>query len=146
MLVGVSINNDNNETVTSVTYAGDALTLVGAVTESDDARTEIWQLTDNNGLDTGTNNVVITFSAPLNKEAVAGVMTFTGVDQTTPLGTFASDKDDDTGPATVTVSSAVDELVFAVATAENEVVSLTTQAPATEHWNLSRIRKKTSAA
>ena len=133
MLVGVSINDDDDETVSSVTYNGDGLTFVGAANESDDARTEIWRLV---APDTGTHNVVINFSANLDKAAVAGVMTFTGVDQTTPLGTFANNNDDDSGPAAVTVSSAVDELVFAVATAEDEVVSLTTQSPAAEHWNL----------
>ena len=39
MLVGVSINNDNGETVSSVEYSGLPLTLVGAVNHQGAART-----------------------------------------------------------------------------------------------------------
>jgi hypothetical protein len=84
MLVGVSINNDGLETVTSVTYNGVGLSFVGADARSDDARVEIWSLV---APATGTHDVVITFSGDLQQEAIAGVMTFTGVDQSTPLGT-----------------------------------------------------------
>ena len=65
MLVGVSIDNEGLPTVTSVTYNGIALTVVGTETNADDARVEIWQLTETDGLVTGTHDVVITFSADL---------------------------------------------------------------------------------
>ncbi|MDX1404915.1 MAG: DUF6701 domain-containing protein, partial [Woeseiaceae bacterium] len=136
MLVGVSVNNDGNETVSSVTYNGINLTQVGTVTESDDAIAEIWRLTENDGLPTGTYDVVVTYSAILQRESVVGVQTFTNVDQTTPLGTFASDIGDNSGPAQITVSSATDEMVFGVISVEDEVSPITTPAPADERWNL----------
>ena len=85
MLVGVSMNNDNFETVSSITYNGVALTYVNSETRADDARVEIWELV---APPVGTYDVVITFSATLLRYAVAGVTTFTGVDQTDPLGPF----------------------------------------------------------
>ena len=118
MLVGVSFVNQSNEEVlpnpNGVTYNGDPLTFVGAINNQssggDDARVEIWSLV---APDTGTHNVVVTFDQNLNIGAVAGVMTFNGVDQTTPLGAFASNEDQSIS-SSVTVSSAADELIFAV--------------------------------
>jgi hypothetical protein len=130
MLVGVSLNNDSYETVTSVTYSGTDLTKVGDITNSDDARAEIWSLV---APDTGTHDVVITFSAALEQEAVAGAVTFNGVHQTTPLGTFASAQADDSTPATVSIPSDSGELVFGVVSAEYD--ALTASSGQTEHWN-----------
>lgn len=134
MLVGVSINNDLYETVSSVTYNGVDLSLVGSVAQLDDARVEIWSLV---APAIGTHDVVITFSAQLWRSAVASVMTFTGVHQTTPLGTFASAKAPDlAGPATVDVSSAANELVFDTVACES-CTSLTVGSGQTQRWNLS---------
>ncbi|MEE9597348.1 MAG: choice-of-anchor Q domain-containing protein, partial [Acidiferrobacterales bacterium] len=132
MMVGVSINNDGNETVTSVTYGGNPLSLVGTAQENDDARVEIWSLTNPPA---GTADVVVTFSADLQRGAVVGVTTFTGVDQTTPLGGFAGNNGTDAGPATINFSSAAGELVFDTVSGET-VTSLTAGAGQTELWNL----------
>jgi hypothetical protein len=135
MLVGISMVNDELETVTSVTYNGVALTKVGEQNSSDDGRMEIWRLI---APPTGTYNVVITFSAPLRRAAVAGVMTFTGVHQTTPLGTFASDFRQApliTDPPTVNVTSAANELVFDTVACET-CTSHTVGAGQTQRWNL----------
>jgi prepilin-type N-terminal cleavage/methylation domain-containing protein len=132
MLVGVSFNNDNNETVTSVTYNGVALTLKGTETNSDDARVEIWSLV---APDTGTYNVVITFSAALAQEGVAGVMTFNGVDQSTPLGSFYSVQGDDTATASLDITSTEGEFVYGVIAAEYD--ALTAGTGVDEQWNMS---------
>ena len=136
MIVGVSIDNNQDETVTSVTYNGIALSFVGAETQSNDAHVEIWQLTEANGLPTGTHDVDITFSANLQHPAVAGVLTFTGVDQATPLGSFFGDNNVSSNPGFVTVSSATDDLVLGVFSGET-VNSVSTNPPATERWYLS---------
>jgi prepilin-type N-terminal cleavage/methylation domain-containing protein len=131
MLVGVSINNDGYESVSSVTWKGtENLTRVDYVANGDDARAEIWRLV---APSTGTGNVVVTFDDALEREAVVGVVTFTGVDQSTPLGTFVSATGNSSSPATVNVSSAEGELVFGVVSAEYN--SLTTDPSQTEHWN-----------
>ena len=132
MLVGISFVNDEMETVTSVTYNGVALTWVGTGANGDDARMEIWRLI---APPTGTYNVVITFSAPLRRAAVAGVMTFTGVHQTTPLGTFVSAVGN-ASPATVNVTSAANELVFDTVACES-CTSFTVGPSQTQRWNLS---------
>jgi len=136
MLVGVAIHNDKNEYVTSVTYNGVNLTKVGSRSNSDNSRAEIWQLTENDGLALGAHNVVIRFNENIDEDAVAGVTTFTGVDQTTPLGPVATSAGSGSSPS-VTVSSAVGELVYGVV-ANNEAGSVSTNAPATEQWVRSR--------
>lgn len=134
MLVGVSHNPNNDEVVSSVTYNGTALTLVGSATYSNDARAEIWRLI---APATGTHDVIITFDKNMSYGAVAGVMTFTEVNQTTPLGTFASASSESVGPATVDVSSATNELVFDTVACET-CTSLTVGGGQTEYWNLSQ--------
>jgi hypothetical protein len=130
MLVGVSIGNENLEFVSSVTYNGTALTKIGANVNSDDARTEIWCLT---APDTGTHNVVVTFNQVLQYAAAAGAMTFTGVDQATPTGTYAYNTGTDDNEINVTVPSAANEVVFGVIANENN--SVITDAGQTERWN-----------
>ncbi len=134
MLVGISHNPNNDEIVSSITYNGTALTLVGSATYSNDTRAEIWRLV---APDTGTHDVVITFSANMSYGAVADVMTFTEVNQTTPLGTFASASGESAGPATVNVSSVTNELVFDTVACET-CDSLTVGGGQTEYWNLSQ--------
>lgn len=132
MLVGVSINNDNYETVNSITYNNADLAFVDAETQSDDARVEIWMLVDPSS---GSHNVEITFSRDLKRYAVVGVITFTGVDQTDPLGTFARNNDT-SNSASVIVDSAPNELVFGVFSCET-CNSVTFSSAVVEHWNLS---------
>jgi hypothetical protein len=134
MLVGVSLNPNQDEWVTSVTWKGtEDLTLDGRVIVNDnDARVEIWKLV---APTTGSGNVVVTFNAPLSAEAVAGVMTFSGVDQSSPLRTFASAIGNNTTSATVDVESAAGELVFGVVACEYDAV--TTDPSQTEYWNIS---------
>ena len=135
MLVGVSINNENLETVSSITYDGASLTRVGFVNHQgsggDDSRVEIWKLVPPPA---GTADVVITFSADLRFAAVAGVVTFTGVDQVNPLGTFAATYGDTNSPS-LAVPSAPDELVLGVVACET-CISVSFPSPGAEQWNL----------
>lgn len=136
MIVAISIDNNQGEIVETVTYNGVPLTEVGVVTNSNDARVQIWQLTQANGLPSGGPfDVFINFDEDLAQAAVAGVITFTGVDQTTPLGSlFGNQATSSTG--SVTVNSAVGELVLGVFSGET-VTSISTDPPANELWNLS---------
>jgi prepilin-type N-terminal cleavage/methylation domain-containing protein len=141
MLVGVSIMNDAEdgspagpgEAVSSITWNGtDDLEIVGSkiTTDTDDGRIEIWKFV---APSTGTGNVEITFNRAITAEAVAGVVTFTGVDQDDPLGTFKSIADDDTAVATLdSISSASGEIVFGVICTEYD--DLTASSGQTEHW------------
>jgi hypothetical protein len=135
MLVGVSINNNRLETVTSITYNGDSLSQVGYVDHQgsggDDSRVEIWKLVSPSE---GTADVVITFSADLRRYAAAGVITFTGVDQTDPLGTFAEEYGDNSAPI-LSIPSATNELILDVFACET-CSSVSFPSPGVEQWNL----------
>ena len=132
MLVGVSLQNGDYEYVTGVTYNSTPLALVGAEARDDDSRVEIWKLVSP---ESGTHDVVITFNETLSNGATAGVITFTGVDPATPLGTFTSSNGDSSW-ASISVPSASDELVFGVAAAEEQAGPLTTGSGQTEQWSI----------
>jgi hypothetical protein len=72
-------------TVTGITYNAAALTSVGSST-IEDMTVETWRRVAQS---TGSNPVAITLSG--NAHIVAAPRTFTGVDQTTPFGTVATD-------------------------------------------------------
>lgn len=108
MLVGVCTRPDNYETVSYITYNGRSLSRIGTARKDDDARIEIWELV---APDTGVLGLKMEFSEAVGKGAVVSVVTFTGVDQTTPHGNFVS-ATGDSGGASVTLPSAVGELVF----------------------------------
>ena len=135
MLVGVSINNDNLETVASISYAGMPLSLVGSVNHQgsggDDSRVEIWKLVDP---PVGTQELLVTFSADLLRYAVIGAVTLTGVDRVDPLGPFASSYAD-SASASVTVPSAPGELVLAVFSCET-CTSMSFTPPGVGRWGL----------
>ena len=94
---------------------------VGTVTHSDDAYVAIYKLVA--PATGGEYNVVVTLSATLPQycDIIVGVMTFTGVHQTTPLGSFFSASAESVGPAQVSVTdSATGELVYGVFAAEEQ--------------------------
>ncbi len=117
MLVAVSMTKETGgvpSVLATSNYNGSTLTLVGSQATSDNkGRLEIWRLL---APASGSNNLTINLSSAPDA-AVVGVMTFTGVDQTTPLGAFSS-ATVDSGTASVNVASAVDELVFAAMVVE----------------------------
>ena len=120
MLVGISLWNADLETVTGVTYSGQNLTYVGARIQDNDSRVEIWKLVNP---PVTTSDVRISFDGSVQNGAGAGVMTFTGVDQSSPHDVFQSNSGE-SGRATLTVSSETNDLVFAVAAAEEQDSSM----------------------
>ena len=80
-----------------------------------------------------TADVVVDFSASLTHNAVVGAVSFTGVDQSEPLGPF-SGASGTSGTASVSVPSAVDDVVFGVVSCET-CDSLSLDPPAGERWN-----------
>ena len=102
LLVGVA--NITASSVSSMTYAGAAMTLVG-VTEANNYRAEFWGLKNPTS---GANNLVINFIGT-SADAVS-ISSWTGVDQTTPTGTYTA-ASGSSGPFTVTVPSAANEVV-----------------------------------
>lgn len=86
LIVGVSIRNNNNQTVTSVTYGEIPLSFLGARDNGTSVRVELWYRVSP---PTGTNSIVVTLSAAAN--VVGGAVSLTGVAQTDPdISNFTS--------------------------------------------------------
>ena len=136
MLVGISFNPNSGERLAAtdpVTYGGTPLNKVGEWANSNDAMVYIYSLV---APAVGTADVEITFDSNLDKGAIAGVMTFTGVDDSTPLGPFASAEGDDDTQTSVTITSAADELVFGIVANEYDAIT-TADSGQDVHWNTS---------
>ncbi len=131
MLVGVSMDATGGSAVTSVTYGGQSLTLVGTLEGgANPIRVEIWRLVNPAA---GTANLVVNLNRNADGVSV-GVTTFTGVNQTSPLGAFASAIGTSASPS-VDVTSASGELVYDVV-AGKDATSLTHGTGQTELWEL----------
>src|SRR5438132_6805144 len=105
LVVGVT-NRDGHKTVTGVTYGGTPLTRIGFRNGHGNAnRVEIWSLT---APSPGTANVVVSLSGSV--DLVGGAISFSGVNQTTPFGTFVSAQGTSASPS-VTASSAAGQVV-----------------------------------
>lgn len=107
LIVGVTLYSNSTQTVSTVTYNGVSMTLIPSCTaEANDLRVEQWYLV---APATGANNVVVTPTA--TTPAISSVAaSFTGVDQSTPIGTCATATGTSTGPS-VNVTSAAGEVV-----------------------------------
>jgi hypothetical protein len=131
MLVGISGEN-TSIAVSGVTYGGVSLSLVGTGLRSNWMGVWIYQLV---APATGTANVVVSFSTAPAWGCIVSVVTFTAVDQTTPLGIFATDNNAGT-PATVNVSSATGELVFDTLAVNGSGANPAVGGGQTQRWNL----------
>jgi hypothetical protein len=128
LIVGVSIVSAET-TVSSVTYAGSSLGVVGVRSNPGLARIEIWRLV---APATGANNVVVNLGT--SKDLVAGAASFTGVNQTTPLGTFFS-AIGSSSPATVNVTGVAEGEVVIDTLNPLPTTTPTVGAGQTQRWN-----------
>ncbi|GEP41717.1 hypothetical protein BGE01nite_10080 [Brevifollis gellanilyticus] len=146
LMVGISYRDQDDETVTGVTYAAQAMTLVGTQNVDDstspDGRIYIYRLYNP---PTGANNVVVTFSSALNQGSIVGAVTYAGVDLTgTPLGAFASTSTL-TGSPNVNVPSAAGDLIFGVVAGRN-AANYTITGGGTSLWASTPYTGQTSGA
>lgn len=134
MLVAVAVGGTGTGggagTVSSVTYGGTALTQVGTRSSGTEVRTYIYRLI---APPVGTANVAVSVS--VNSTIAAGATSFFGVDQTTPLGTYASNAGLGTS-ASVSVASATGEMVYGSAGWDSSpTISLPGGSGQTLAWN-----------
>ncbi|WP_419194997.1 cadherin domain-containing protein, partial [Novipirellula herctigrandis] len=125
MFVTLSIDGLGSS-VTSVTYDGVALTQVGRT--AGNHAVEIWRLVNPT---VGTANVVVSLDA--STAISAGAVTYNGVHQSTPTGTYASGSGTST-IALLSVSSASDELVIDVTNWDNHPVGYMTGGGQSQVW------------
>jgi uncharacterized repeat protein (TIGR01451 family) len=149
LLVGVSMNITNSPTaaVTGITYNGTALTLVGAQNDSSNTRrVEQWYLL---APASGTSlPIVVSVNIPATATVgvTAGATVFTDVDQTVPLGTFASGDGESSGciatssagnyqcNSQANASSVVNGMVFD--TLAVGMGTITVEGPQVQQWNV----------
>ena len=130
LIVGVSYR-DGNITTTNVTFAGTNLTRIGfRAGTGNDNRAELWYMI---APPTGSSPVTVTVSPA--KQVAACAISFTGVNQTTPLNTFASAAGQSLTPS-VNVPSAAGELVVDALSANSEGLYVNANAGQTQRWTL----------
>ena len=142
LLVAVSFQNRNDEVVTGITYNNIALSKAVISRSGNDSRAEIWSLVEQDGLAIGSaNNIVVTLNQNSNQGVVIGAVSFSGINEDLPFGSTATSIGN-SEYLSLAVPSAQNEVVFAIATQEDETVNLVQDPnpnPDTnyvQHWSL----------
>lgn len=107
LIVGISAADDDQRTISSMTYGGVAMTrAIRRVSTAgfDDHWIELWYLVNPA---TGSNTVSISLSGTVDRAAYSNALSLTGVDQTTPLDATNSAIGDSASPS-VNVTTTVD--------------------------------------
>src|SRR5207244_6461161 len=131
LLVGVSWSN--GVTPTSVTYAGTAMTSIGSVFNGTSARVQLFYLLESALPASGTSNTVSVTLSSNAGQIVAGALTLRGVNQTTPVGPFASATGSSTAPSVTATSNAGETVIDTLFTADDHVP--TVGLGQTQQWN-----------
>lgn len=133
LIVGVSMLSVAGSSVTSITYAGTALTKIRNDTSGGGTvRTELWYLV---APSLGSNTVEVTLSGILDN--VAGAVSLNGVDQANPIDAHNGNTGTATGTdATMNLTTvAADAMVVDVVATDD--TAITVGAGQTSRWNVS---------
>lgn len=118
--IGVAIHNSTSQVGGAVTYAGQSCTQIGALSQSTNARIELWRLLNPPA---GANNVVITLAAAATAIIYAGSVSYSGVNQAVPEGTVATNSNTATATDTVTTTGSTGNQVVAALSAQQNTNS-----------------------
>jgi uncharacterized repeat protein (TIGR01451 family) len=130
LIVGVSYSA-GSITTTTVTYGVTSLTRIGVQSATlNQNRTELWYMV---APPTGSNAVAVTVSPA--RQMAACAISYTGVNQSTSLNTFASAAGQSKTPS-VNVPSAAGELVIDTVSANGDAQFLSVNAGQTQRWTL----------
>lgn len=131
LIVSVAIERDD-AAVASVTYAGQALSLLGKITDPGAGATlEVWGRV---APASGTNQVVVTLGN--SAAVVVGAISFANVDQTSPISASQFASGSIGLVASASVLSATDQLVFAAIAANDSVIAVVPGLGQTSRWNV----------
>jgi len=136
-LLAVAVMIRADESVSSVTYADQALALAKVQDDggSDDQKVELWYLV--NPPVVTAKNVIVHFASSVNPSGIAAV-NFTGVDQTDPIGRTAGassppvPNDDAT---TDIITENADSLIFGAVSARGGDITFSPGTDITEIWD-----------
>lgn len=140
MLVGVSCAN---RLVTAVAYGGTLLEEVAFFNPTSRTTVYIFQLINP---PSGTADVVVTFASNLAGSAVGsvGAMTFSNVDQISPLGSVVTNNGSNNSPS-ISVPGSASQLIYAVLSADNSNIN-GTGAGQTEQWRINGARPRSAGS
>jgi hypothetical protein len=127
LIVGISLRG--SQSITGVSYGSTALAPIGSVVTGQ-TTSELWSLL---APPQGTANVVVSLTGSFSVRIVGAAVTFFGVDQVAPLGTYVSAVGT-SATASVTVTSGPGELVVDTV-AVNLSTGITVGAGQTQRWN-----------
>src|SRR5437870_5275012 len=130
LLVGLSLAPRQNQKVQSVTFNGQSLTRVAFRNNSNESRAEVWQLV---APASGTHSIVVTMNAATAAETVCGATSWTGVDQSDPIGGVVEAKGT-SDQASVDVPTTGGDVVHDVLAVSGDVTA-TVGSGQTSHWN-----------
>lgn len=134
LVVALSLRHTGAQAATTVTYNGINLTPLIVQTNNNNARVELWYLTNP---PSGPANIAIAWSGASTR-AVGGAMSFSGVDQTTPF----EDPEGAVGNSTagsavsVTVTTTVRGAWVIDAVASRTGLTMTAAGGRTQRWNI----------
>jgi hypothetical protein len=123
LLVGVSWAPYELEAITSMKYGTTDMILVPSSYVLNSNRTAVAMYYIVNPVP-GPLDIVATFNDPVQEGIVMGAVTYTGVNQTTPLGTAKNSTGTSTLAALSGISSGADELVFGVEGNRDDVIAI----------------------
>ena len=130
--LAVGITRFRNVTTNSVTYNGVAMTKAVDSIEASSNRAELWYLASPA---TGSNNIVVTFSAATDDALVIGSISYTGVDNASPIGATASQAGATTSTApSINITTLNNNSYIMDAMYKNSTATETATAPQTEVW------------
>jgi parallel beta-helix repeat protein len=127
LAVGISYDGGSPGPAT-VTYAGNPLTIVASITAQNQAHVQLWGLA---APPVGTADVVVTLGSA--EDFSAGAVSFFGVDQTTPYGSWTGNEGIG-APASLSATLSTGELMLSAIAVDNGPV-LTTSTCQAAHWN-----------
>ena len=130
LLVGLSLAPRQNQKVQSVTFNGQSLTRVAFRNNSNESRAEVWQLV---APASGTHSIVVTMNAATAAETVCGATSWTGVDQSDPIGGVVEAKGT-SDQASVDVPTTGGDVVHDVLAVSGDVTA-NVGSGQTSHWN-----------
>lgn len=121
LYVGAGTNNQT-QTVTGVTYNGTSMSLVDQIANTDACYGSIWFLSNPSS---GSNNIVVTYSAS-STDSKGGVgVSFTGSDTTFGAKNKTGVDPGDSSISTAVTTTAANSIIFAIAVQNGNSTSLT---------------------
>ncbi len=133
LVVGVSWGLSTT-TINSITYGGTAMTLIGMKSNATNGGVNVamYRLV---APPLGAQSISVAFSGSVGKSAIGGAVSFTGVDQTTPVGAFGSATGNGAS-ISVSIASGPAELVLDTLAVDSNPSSLPAGTSQTPLWHV----------